>query len=50
MLFLALYRVFKSMEPQSFDNLAETDVVRKYRDPYIDHIKIGIGCMDGISV
>ena len=28
-LFLALYRVFKSMEPLSFDKPAETDVVRR---------------------
>ena len=29
-LFLALYRVFKNMEPLYFDSLAETDVVRTF--------------------
>ena len=29
-LFLALCRVFKSMEPLTFDSLAETDVVRRF--------------------
>ena len=30
MLFLALYRVFKSMGQLSLDSLAETDVVRRF--------------------
>ena len=30
MLFLALYRVFNSMEPLYFDSLAETDVVKRF--------------------
>ena len=29
-LFLSLYRMFKSMEPLSFDSPAETDVARKF--------------------
>ena len=29
MLFLALFRLFKSMKPLSFDSPAETDVVRR---------------------
>ena len=31
MFFLALYRVFKSMEPLYFDSPAETNVVRRFR-------------------
>ena len=30
MLFLALHRVFKSMELLSFDSPAETDIVRRF--------------------
>ena len=30
MLFVTLYRVFKSMEPLSFDSPAEIDVVRRF--------------------
>ena len=33
MLFLALYRVFKSMEPLSFDSVMETGVVRRSLSP-----------------
>ena len=32
-LFLAFYRVFKSMEPVYFDSLAVTDVVRSFSTP-----------------
>ena len=33
MLFSALYRVFKSMEPLSFDNPADTVVVKRFSTP-----------------
>ena len=43
MLFLALYRVYKSMEPLTFDSGEETNVVRRFPIIAQDFVSIPAG-------